>query len=41
MLYLLNRNALVAAARRLRNVEPSVLRPNILWNAERLWISAK
>jgi peptide/nickel transport system substrate-binding protein len=41
LLYLVNRNALVAAARSLRNVEPSVLRPNILWNAERLWISAK
>jgi peptide/nickel transport system substrate-binding protein len=39
-LYLVNRNALVAAARSLRNVEPSPLRPNILWNAERLWIDS-
>ena len=39
-LYLVNRNALVAAARSLRNVEPSALRPNILWNAERLWIDS-
>jgi peptide/nickel transport system substrate-binding protein len=41
LLYLVNRNALVAASRSLRNVEPSPLRPNILWNAERLWISEK
>jgi peptide/nickel transport system substrate-binding protein len=40
-LYLVNRNALVAAARSLRNMEPSPLRPNILWNAERLWIETK
>jgi len=40
-LYLVNRNALVAASRSLRGVEPSPLRPNILWNAERLWIEAK
>ena len=40
LLYLVNRNALVAAARSLHNVEPSVLRPNILWNAERLWIDS-
>jgi peptide/nickel transport system substrate-binding protein len=40
LLYLVNRNALVAVAPSLRNVEPSVLRPNILWNAERLWIDS-
>jgi peptide/nickel transport system substrate-binding protein len=40
LLYLVNRNALVAAARSLHNAEPSVLRPNILWNAERLWIDS-
>ena len=40
LLYLVNRNALVAAARSLHNVEPSALRPNILWNAERLWIDS-
>ena len=38
LLYLVNRNALVAFSRSLRNVEPSVLRPNLLWNADRLWI---
>jgi peptide/nickel transport system substrate-binding protein len=41
LLYLVNRNALVAASRSLRNVEPSVLRPNLLWNAERLWMETK
>ena len=41
LLYLVNRNALVAAAPALRNAAPSVLRPNILWNVERLWIAAK
>jgi hypothetical protein len=30
----------VAVARSLRNVEPSVLRPSILLNAERLWIDS-
>jgi peptide/nickel transport system substrate-binding protein len=40
LLYLVNRNALVAVARSLHNVEPSVLRPSILWNAERLWIDS-
>ena len=40
LVYLVNRNALVAVARSLHNVEPSVLRPNILWNAERIWIDS-
>ncbi len=40
-LYLLNKNALVALSPDLRNVEPSVLRPQILWNVDRLWIAAK
>jgi peptide/nickel transport system substrate-binding protein len=40
LIYLVNRNALVAVAPSLHNVEPSVLRPNILWNAERLWIDS-
>jgi len=38
MLYLVNKNALLAAAPCLRNLEPSVLRPHALWNVERLWI---
>jgi peptide/nickel transport system substrate-binding protein len=38
-LYLLNKNALVAVSPRLRNVEPSVLRPQVVWNVERLWLA--
>jgi peptide/nickel transport system substrate-binding protein len=38
-LYLVNRNALVAISPALRNVEPSVLRPQVFWNADRLWIA--
>jgi peptide/nickel transport system substrate-binding protein len=37
-LYLVYKNALAAVSPRLRNVEPSVLRPQVLWNVERLWI---
>jgi peptide/nickel transport system substrate-binding protein len=39
-LYLVNKNALLAVSPLLRNVEPSVLRPQVLWNVERLWIAA-
>jgi peptide/nickel transport system substrate-binding protein len=39
-LYLVNRNALVAISPALRNVEPSVLRPQVLWNVDRLWITS-
>jgi peptide/nickel transport system substrate-binding protein len=38
-LYLLNRNALAAISPRLRNVQPSVLRPQVTWNVERLWLA--
>lgn len=38
-LYLVNKNALVALSPALRGVEPSVLRPQILWNVDRLWIA--
>lgn len=38
-LYLINKNALVALSPALRGVEPSVLRPQILWNVDRLWIA--
>ena len=37
-LYLVNKNALTAVSRSLRNIEPSALQPYVLWNAERLWI---
>jgi peptide/nickel transport system substrate-binding protein len=36
-LYLVNRNALMAVSPALRNVKPSVLRPQVLWNVE--WLS--
>ena len=39
-LYLVNKNALVAISPLLRNVEPSVLRPQVLWNTERLWLAS-
>lgn len=38
LLYLVNRDALMALSPRLRNVTPSVLRPQVLWNVERLWL---
>lgn len=37
-LYLINKNALMALSPSLKNVTPSVLRPQVLWNADRLWI---
>ena len=36
-LYLVNKNALVAVSPALRNVKPSVLRPEVFWNAE--WLN--
>lgn len=40
-LYLVNKNSLVAVSPALRNAQPSVLRPQVLWNVERLWIASK
>jgi peptide/nickel transport system substrate-binding protein len=37
-LYLANKDALVAVSPMLRNVKPSVLRPQVLWNAEWLYL---
>jgi peptide/nickel transport system substrate-binding protein len=37
-LYLVYKNALIAASHRLRNLSPSILRPQALWNADRLWL---
>jgi peptide/nickel transport system substrate-binding protein len=37
--YLVNRNALAAISPALRNVEPTPLRPQVLWNVDRLWIA--
>jgi len=38
-IYLVNRNALVAASPEVKNLAPAVLRPQTLWNAERLYLS--
>ena len=40
ILYLASRNAMVALSPALRNAEPAVLRPQVLWNADRLWLAA-
>jgi len=37
-LYLVNKDALVAVSPALHNVRPSVLRPQVLWNAEWLYL---
>jgi peptide/nickel transport system substrate-binding protein len=37
ILYLVNTNALVAANPALRNLSPSVLRPQLLWNIDRIY----
>jgi peptide/nickel transport system substrate-binding protein len=37
VLYLVNTNALVAASPALRNLSPSVLRPQLLWNIDQLY----
>jgi peptide/nickel transport system substrate-binding protein len=40
VLYLAHPNALVAASPSLRNLSPSVLRPQLLWNVERIHFGA-
>jgi peptide/nickel transport system substrate-binding protein len=37
VLYLVNTDALVAASPALRNLSPAVLRPQLLWNVDRLY----
>jgi peptide/nickel transport system substrate-binding protein len=37
-LYLVNKNALVAVSKRVHNVAPTVLRPQVLWNVEKVWL---
>jgi peptide/nickel transport system substrate-binding protein len=39
ILYLVNRNTLIAVSPNLRGIEPSVLQHPVLWNAEKLWIA--
>jgi peptide/nickel transport system substrate-binding protein len=38
-LYLVNKNALAAISPALRNVAPTALRPQVVWNVDRLWIA--
>jgi peptide/nickel transport system substrate-binding protein len=38
-LYLVNKNALAAISPALRNIQHSVIRPQVLWNVERLWLA--
>jgi len=40
-LYLVNKDTLVAVSPTLRNVRPSVLRPEVFWNAEWLYLQAQ
>jgi peptide/nickel transport system substrate-binding protein len=40
-LYLVNKNALVAVSTGVRNTAPAVLRPQTMWNIERLTLSAE
>jgi peptide/nickel transport system substrate-binding protein len=40
VLYLIHRNALAAISPALHNVEPSPLRPQVIWNVDRLWIGS-
>jgi len=39
-IYLVNRHALVAVSQEVRGVQPVVLRPQTLWNVERLWLAS-
>ncbi len=41
MLFLVNPNALSAVSASLKNVTPALLRPQIYWNAERLYVDGK
>ena len=41
MIFLIHRNTLVALKASVRNSRPSVLRPNLLWNAESLQMEAR
>ncbi|PWU01180.1 MAG: hypothetical protein C5B51_23470 [Terriglobia bacterium] len=41
VLYLLNMNALVAASPALHNLAPAVLRPQLVWNVDRLYLEGR
>lgn len=38
-IYLVHRNAMVGVSPRLRGVKPALLRPQVLWNVEHLWLT--
>jgi len=40
MVFLVNPNALSAVSPNLKNVTPALLRPQIYWNAERLYLGS-
>jgi peptide/nickel transport system substrate-binding protein len=40
-LYLVNRNALSAASQSLHNANPVVLRPQVYWNIDQLWLGSE
>jgi peptide/nickel transport system substrate-binding protein len=40
-IYLVHRSAAVAVASSVRNVHPSILRPQTLWNAERIYLDER
>lgn len=39
-LFLVNKNALMAVSHSLKNISPSVLRPQVFWNADNLWLDS-
>jgi peptide/nickel transport system substrate-binding protein len=41
MLFLATKDALVAVSPAVKNVEPAVLQPQLLWDVERLWVDRK
>ena len=41
IIYLVNRNALVAVSAELGNVQPSVLPPRLLWNIDEIYLARK
>jgi peptide/nickel transport system substrate-binding protein len=40
-LYLVDKDALMAVSHRVRNLSPSILRPQALWNVDRLWLEPR
>lgn len=40
-LYLVNQDALVAISPRVHNAAPAVLRPQVIWNIDRLWLEQR